>query len=339
MATTTARTRSDVDSMDTRSRLWDSLNYSYGKKKEATAENYRKAYSQADNQLLSRGMQRSSYGAQTLANINEQGIRAQGDIDDALIADYENRLYQLERDEKADEQWERQFAEGQRQFDTNLAYNKERAAVADQQWQKNYDYQVGRDTVADQQWQASFDFNKEQAAQQQANADRAYDYQVGRDAVADQQWQTSFDYQAGRDLIADEQWQKAFDQSSDQFNRQLAASYAQALISAGMEVPQSLLQQAGLKVVGGQLVPAGDSSGGGGYYGGGSGGKSSTSTSSSTSSKLTDADLLNPLGMLGAIGVAGKAISAAASAFTSGAQKETKDSGKSTNKKTVVTKN
>ena len=319
MATTTARTKSDVDNMDARTRLYDSLSYTYGKKKEASDESYRKAYSQADNSLLARGMQRSSYGQQTLANINQQKIRAQGEIDDALIADYENRLYQLERDEKADEQWERQFAENQRQYDTNLAYNKERAAVADEQWQKSFDYQAGRDTVADQQyaeqmayqkerdtvadtqWQKSFDYQagRDTIADQQYAEKMAYQrerdavadtqyaeqfaYQKERDTVSDQQWQQAFDYQKARDIIGDEQWQKTFDQNASQFNRQLAADYAQALLNAGMEVPQSLLSQAGLSIVGGSVV-MNDSGSGGGYYGGGSGKSASTSSSSSSSS-------------------------------------------------------
>ena len=49
----------------------------YNDQREASAQQYANAYSQADRQLLSRGMQRSTYGAQTLANIATQGAEAQ----------------------------------------------------------------------------------------------------------------------------------------------------------------------------------------------------------------------------------------------------------------------
>jgi len=58
---------------------------SYDKNREASARNYAQNYSQADRQLLSRGMQRSSYGAQTLANIARQGAEAQQAIWDQQI--------------------------------------------------------------------------------------------------------------------------------------------------------------------------------------------------------------------------------------------------------------
>ena len=98
---TTARTKKDVDSMDTRERLWDSLQNSYGYKRENINDSYNQAYSQADRQALSRGMQRSSYNNQTLANINQQRNKALMDNDDQLIADYENRLQTIEEAEAA----------------------------------------------------------------------------------------------------------------------------------------------------------------------------------------------------------------------------------------------
>lgn len=138
MATTTARNQNDVNNMSVRDRLWDSLNYSYGKKREESDKSFAKAYSQAVNQGLKTGMQRSSYGAQTLANINKQQIDAQNDIYDQQIADYENRIYQIERDEKADEQWEKEYQEKLREFDEQMAYQKERSNVSDAQWEKEY---------------------------------------------------------------------------------------------------------------------------------------------------------------------------------------------------------
>ena len=243
---TTAKNRDDVENMSARDRLWDSLSNAYGNKTRKSNEEFAKAYSKADRQLVGRGMQRSSYGAQTLANIDKQRIDAANDIESELIADYENRLSQLDQQEAEAERWERQFAESQRQYDTTMEYNKERAATQDQQWQ------------------TSFDYNKEQA-------DRAYDYQVGRDAVADKQWQ------------------KTFDQEASNYTRSLAASYAQALLSADQPVPQSLLDQAGLSIIGGQVVIDNTPSSGGGYYGGG-GSKKNNSTSGNTASTALPED-------------------------------------------------
>ena len=61
----------------------DALQATYDKQREQTQKEYNKAYSQTDRQMLSRGMQRSSYGAQTLANLSAEGAKAQGDISDA----------------------------------------------------------------------------------------------------------------------------------------------------------------------------------------------------------------------------------------------------------------
>jgi hypothetical protein len=258
--TTAARTKDDVDNMTARDRLWDSLNYSYGKKRENSDEQFRQAYSQADRQMLSRGMQRSSYGAQTLANIDKQRVDAQNDIYDNQIADYENRLYQLERDEKADDQWERQFAEGQRQYNENLGFQRERAEAQDNQWQQSFNYQKGRDAEADRQWQKAFDAQQAQQAEQ------------------NRQWQQTFSYQQSRDTVSDQQWQKAFDQSNTNTDRQLAASYIQAIIANGQDPTDELLARAGLSRADANAMKA-QIAAGGGWSGGSSGGGGSSNKS------------------------------------------------------------
>ena len=203
MATTTAKTKKDVDEMTARERLYDSLNYSYGKKGENISKEYDKAYSQADRQALSRGMQRSSYNNQVLANLNQQKIDALDNNESQMIADYENRLGELEQQEKANEQWERQFAESQRQYNESLAYQKERANVADTQWNQQFQYQQSRDTVADQQWQ------------------KQYDEQL-------RQFNENMAYQKERANVSDQQWEKQYQASLDQFNQQMAQQKAEA---------------------------------------------------------------------------------------------------------------
>lgn len=56
------------------------LQQSYDKQRQNTAEQYRQAYSQADRQALSRGMQRSSYNNQSLSNIDLKAAEAQKDL-------------------------------------------------------------------------------------------------------------------------------------------------------------------------------------------------------------------------------------------------------------------
>ena len=76
----------EVDQQDSKTRLWQSLEQSYGRQREQSNEAYDKAISQADRQALSRGMQRSSYNNATLANLQDQKVKAQNDITSAQIA-------------------------------------------------------------------------------------------------------------------------------------------------------------------------------------------------------------------------------------------------------------
>lgn len=121
---TTAQNKKDVDSMNVRDRLYDSLSYTYGKRGEDIEKQYNKLTSQTNNSLLSRGMQRSSYGAQTAANIGKQMVDALGQNASDLIADYENRLYQVEQDEREQENWEKQYQESIRQYNEEMAERK-----------------------------------------------------------------------------------------------------------------------------------------------------------------------------------------------------------------------
>lgn len=210
-----ARTKAEVDAQSTKDRLWESLDYSYGQQRKANDKNYDQAYSQADRQMLSRGMQRSSYGAQTLANINQQRIDSNNNIWAAQIADYQNRLKDIEDTEWQRNFQERQFAENQRQFDTNLGFQRERAAASDNQWQLSFDYGKDRDAAADRQWQTQFD---EGVRQYNTNLE----YQRGRDAAADAQWNQQFAYQKERDTAADRQWNQQFAENQRQYNTNLA---------------------------------------------------------------------------------------------------------------------
>ena len=67
------------------------LQQTYDRQRKDSAEQYRQAYSQADRHSLSRGMQRSSYNNQTLANIDQKAAEAQQDIQNAQATE-ENKI-------------------------------------------------------------------------------------------------------------------------------------------------------------------------------------------------------------------------------------------------------
>ena len=135
MATTlrdnvTAATRADVDAQDTRTRLWESLSNSYDQQAKQIQQAYDRSYSQTGNQLLNRGMGRSSYGSQVLANVNQEGINAQIQNHNNLIADYQNRLQDIEQQEIAQDQWERSFGLQQQQFDWEKQSSQQQIAMS-----------------------------------------------------------------------------------------------------------------------------------------------------------------------------------------------------------------
>lgn len=145
------------------------LDTTYNKQREQSEKAYAQAYSQADRNLLSKGMQRSSYGAQTLANIQTAGNEALQDISDAEAA---------KRQKIADSQTllAQQLAAQIKQYDANQAadilaymdelekqeYDREQAAMQynNQLASQIYEYLMAeqdRETDASR-WQQEFDF-------------------------------------------------------------------------------------------------------------------------------------------------------------------------------------
>lgn len=260
MATTTAKNKQEVDSMDRKERLYDSLQYSYGKKGEKISQEYDKARSQADRQALSRGMQRSSYNAQTLANMDKQKIDALDDNESAMIADYENRLADIEAQDLAADQWERQFAEGQRQYDTSLAFQQAEAdrAQANTEWNQNFQTRQYADSREDTAW------------------NKAFQTQQYNDSRADTAWNQAFQTQQAN--ISNNQWEREFERSGQSTSQQIAMSYLSQIASNGGDPSDELLRQAGLSrddynAMKAQIVASGGSYGG--YGGSGNGGAAS----------------------------------------------------------------
>lgn len=233
-ASTEAKSKEDVDLMDKKQRLWDSLTYSYDKQKEQSDRSFNKAISQQDRALLGRGMQRSSYGMQTLGNLRQGQINAQNDIESAKIADYENRVYQLERDEIADDQWERQFAEGKRQFDENMGFQRSEAERQQGNWEKEF-------ASNNEKWEKEFAFNTDKWQQEFAFSQKQFETQVA-------QWDKQFEYTK----MSDEQ--------------KLNYNYVISILGQGGDPSDDMLAKAGLSRADANAMKAQvqQSSGGGG---------------------------------------------------------------------------
>ena len=151
----------------------DALQATYDKQREASEKNYRMRYSQADRQMLSRGMQRSSYGAQVLANIDLEGAEAiqdlydqqgnaEGNIDAQraqLAQQLAAQLSQYDAGEAADVLKRIRELEDQ-DYQRGVESAQNRNQLSTQIYQLMY--QAERDKVADQQWNAQFEEGKRQ---------------------------------------------------------------------------------------------------------------------------------------------------------------------------------
>ena len=229
-----AKTAQDVNGQDARTRLWQSLDYAYGDQRRKSDQQYAQAVAQADRQALGRGMQRSSYNAQTLANLRQKGVEANNDITSAQIADYQNRIGQIEQQEKEDERWERQFAEQQRQYNEGMTLNREQfeenkantawnqnfqQTQADQSqanWQSQFDAGRSDAAQAQQNWQTSFDANRQDAAQSQQNWQKQFDASQAQQKWQNEFAQNQFAYQQTQDQQAQANWQAQFDANQQQ---------------------------------------------------------------------------------------------------------------------------
>lgn len=104
-----AKNKEQVDSQDARTRIWQSLNTTYGQRTDQSNQQYDLNRNAADRAALQRGMGRSSYNLQTMANIDTEKAKAADRIQQELIADYQSRLGALEQQEQAQKNWEAEF--------------------------------------------------------------------------------------------------------------------------------------------------------------------------------------------------------------------------------------
>ena len=284
---TNAKTKDEVDQMSAKDRMWDSLSYSYGKKKEESDRSYDKAISQQDRALLQRGMQRSSYGMNTLGNLQNQKVNAGNDINSQLIADYENRLYQLDRDEIEDAFRQQQFDETKRQFDENLGFQKSEAERAQGNWQKQYD--ADREDTA---WNQTFQQNQADLAAEQWNKN----FEAGREDTAWNQnfQQQQFEFQQQQWEKQQEQWREEFDYQKMSDRQKLLFSYIETALQNGKDVSDALLAELNMTRADFNAMSTDVKNGySGGYYGGNpKKNETDSGTPASTTSDITTPEAL-----------------------------------------------
>lgn len=228
------------------------LQDTYDRQREASAKEYRQRLSQADRHMLSRGMQRSSYGAQIRANIGQQGAEAQQRLWDAqgtaegnidaqraqLAQQLGAQLRQYDASRAADvlkrtrelddQEYERQQADQARRDQTGMQL----ASIL---------RQAERDKISDAQFEKQFGLSKQQAEAQLANMQWQQQYQEGRARASDEQWAKQYGLnerqleaqlanqqwqqqrQTERDRVADTQWQQNYDMSREKLAADLAA--------------------------------------------------------------------------------------------------------------------
>lgn len=228
------------------------LRDTYDRQREASAKEYQQRISQADRHMLSRGMQRSSYGAQIRANIGQQGAEAQQRLWDAqgtaegnidaqraqLAQQLGAQLRQYDASRAADvlkrtrelddQEYERQQADQARRDQTGMQL----ASIL---------RQAERDKISDAQFEKQFGLSKQQAEAQLANMQWQQQYQEGRARASDEQWAKQYGLnerqleaqlanqqwqqqrQTERDRVADTQWQQNYDMSREKLAADLAA--------------------------------------------------------------------------------------------------------------------
>ena len=134
---------------------------SYQQQLDDSAKQYRQAYSQTDRETLRRGMQRSSYAAQRLANVQQEGAEAGQRIREAQTS--------------AEGNLDAQIAQISGQLaDTLAGYDAGQAADVMKRYNEltSEEYERGREAAqyaeSLRQWQAQFDQGKAQSDQQVA---------------------------------------------------------------------------------------------------------------------------------------------------------------------------
>ena len=197
------------------SKYVDDRNYEYGVYSDDRAQKYSEYLNAID---FAKWQETDAYNKY----LNDKNF-AYGAYADSKQYAYNDYLTDIEK-----AQYNAQFLEDQRQYNANMAFNKEQAAISNSQWEQSFAEQQKQNAIGNQQWQQSFDES------------------VKQNAIGNQQWQQSFDESVKQNAISNEQWATSRQDALDSENRAYARDEVLAVIANGGTPNEQQLKVAGL---------------------------------------------------------------------------------------------
>lgn len=185
-------------------------------------------------------MQKAEYLLAGFQNKNEL-LLSKIDKEHQLDSEYYNRW----QDVLAQQNQENAMAEEIRQFNENMAFEREKEDTKNQQWASEFDFAQQQEATKNQQWADEFRFALDQEATKNEQWQKEFDFAQHQDATKNEQWALEFaesQRQHDENLAFDkqqlkvqqEQWQKEYDQgvkeweeSIRQFDTEIARLKAQ----------------------------------------------------------------------------------------------------------------
>ena len=131
-------------------------------------------------------------------------------------------LYGRERDAVADQQWQAQFDEGVRQFNENMAFNKEQFAEGIRQYNQNYELQVRAADLNERI--ANHDMSLQDAELELKKA--LQDHQITMDEMEYTLAMLKYQEDVRANKANEDYKNRALKQESDQFNSEMGYKYA-----------------------------------------------------------------------------------------------------------------
>lgn len=235
-----AQTAKDVQGQDRATRLWQSLDYSYNRQRQDSDKAYDRAITENSNSMLSRGLNRSTYASQLESNLANEKVKANNDITSAQIADFQNRLTQLEQQDFENELAQRQFDEGVRQFDEGQKLTREESEKARQFQSK--ESQLDREAQRtlqelQQKWQSGE--SKLSREQEKTLQLLQQEFQSKESALSRAEQARQFDESMG-------QQKYEFSETTKDRRQSTMQSIVTAMIQSGVVPSQEMLEAAGI---------------------------------------------------------------------------------------------
>ena len=172
----------------------DRLGRTYDQRRQESANQYAQAVSAADRRALSRGMGRSSYNLQTLANLQQAGAEAQEQLWQQQGEDEAHIGQQITQAGQHLAQQIQQYQQGQASDELSWVQQQQmqqaQQNTANQQWLAQFLAGQNQNAVQNNQWMLNYLQNQDQFNQQMGL--NWAQYQTGMD-----QWQQQFNAQYG----------------------------------------------------------------------------------------------------------------------------------------------